>query len=1024
MPTNCNIHYSSPDKGIDPLIIRLSSDLEEDPLNTYLIAPTKQLARTIQKRLDQKGTPYVPDQITTITDFCKEYISHNIADLYAIEKDEAMAILGMLFDTHKESFPLLRASHKTSHTGELLRFFGEITEYAIPFPECFQGYNSEKIKELGELYEIYHSYLRECNYIDEYLRIDSTRKNIVENQKQFETFYFFGLYDLEISVFEHDLINVLCAHARKVDFTVPYGFDTTIFNIHPSYLPDKQDLVSEPDTLENGQFTNIFTYAQSKILSKVPIYSTIYMKEEGEKRKKEYIEHCSTKTEEITLIAKEITRLCAEEDVYDDITVAFPDVKEILLHLDMVFEEYGIPFYTSQKYNFSSHPFSVFCMDVFSLIEQDLSYEKLFLVVMSPYFRYQGLYGKDLDLLMRWAHLERIPDNIEVLCEKIESEDKRNLPLPKEKLLETLDTYQNLKREIKVLKGKKIPEKHAENIISFFDVIVRKKHLFDENDHGNQIYTRFKTHARDSAMLIHASADDKITLEQYCKYTRHYLEQAAFPGPADRGGVRVLSLRELAYETSPYLFLARLNEGAIPRLTDRHPFTTKKETKVLNILKPAELIKIEQYHFISALCAGKKAIYLSACNDESKNLIESPFFDQVFFNCQIEKWPEINEVIADFEPCETDLASRIEIEEEYRTGILRTKYDGIISGHPCIEKYLSNRFGSDAYWSISRLEMYAHCPFRFWIEKILYVKPLEDPSQEISSTEHGTLVHQILLDLYETLQERGLLRLTSAQEEEIMSTLDEIINKHLSMQEGWLPEKKAKIGELIGTRYTGIGSLERFIRSEMKCQEKISHHMPADFEFEFGKGENIVIDIKDADDEQEMLLHGVIDRIDHIGEQYFGIIDYKTGTVSSIKDIISGLSLQLPLYMHAYSHLCGRSGIYGTYIQFKRDTVTNTSPLYDSTAKAYIPYISPRQKELPLPLDEIIQNTIIQAREHIRNIRKGYFPITARNKCPDTWCSYQNVCRYNTSRGSESGTFEINSECSCTVHNGDKHVST
>ena len=1009
MPAHCNIHYTSPDRGIDALITRLSSDLVQDPLHTYLIVPTKQLVNSIQKKLDEKAIPYVPDQIATISGFCIDHTLHDMTGVYVLDSAEAMAILGVLFGKHRDSFPLLRVYNKSSHIEKLFRFFGELTKHAVPFPECFHVvHKSQKIKELGDLYELYHNYLRDHHYVDEYVLIEHTRKTIIHNQKQQGIFYFFGFYDLELSVLERDLIQVICEYARKIDYTIPYGFDDTIFNTHelPPYLLGKSCSISEPDHGKNSSFTNIFSISvQTKSPHQVqtPIYSTIV--EDTKEREKEYIENCATKTEEITLIAKEITRLCAEEDLYDDITVAFPNVKDVLLFFDMIFGEYQIPFYTSQEYRFSSHPFSQFCMDALSLIEQDLSYEKIFPVVMSPYFGYEKLSGKCLDLLMRWAHLERIPNDLAPVLERIETGEKeKSLPFPKKVILKTLGAYQDLEKKIKALQGKKAAKEHAKSIIAFLESIVNVKHLNDGNLRIERIYSQFQKYVHNSAMFIHAS-ESNITLEQYCTYARHYLEQVAFPGPANRSGVRVLSLGELAYETCQYLFLAGLNEGDIPLLINTHPFTTREETKVLGILKQADIVKIEQYYFISALCAGKKAVYLSARNDESKSLIESPFFDQVLFNCHISEWPQVHENKGGFETT-PDLALRIEIEQRYRTGIVRSEYDGIISNAPCIDQYLSAHFGSDAGWSATKLETYAHCPFRFWIERVLHVRPLEDPRQKISFTEHGTRVHQILCDLYETLQERGLLSLTHAQTEEITSTLDELTSAYLSEQNSWLPETAAQIGTLIGTRYTGEGSLKRFIRSEIECQEKIPLLMPTYFEFAFGgeaherdDGMTTTVDLKDVDDEDSMLLEGAIDRIDHIGEHYFGIIDYKTGTVSKMDDIVNGLSLQLPLYMHAYRVLSGRTGIYGSLLQFKQNNIVNTTLLYDKSAEAYIPYSLPRKEILS---DEIIQNIVIEARKHIRDIRKGLFPITAREKCPDTWCPYSSICRYSRSRGSES----------------------
>jgi ATP-dependent helicase/DNAse subunit B len=250
-----------------------------------------------------------------------------------------------------------------------------------------------------------------------------------------------------------------------------------------------------------------------------------------------------------------------------------------------------------------------------------------------------------------------------------------------------------------------------------------------------------------------------------------------------------------------------------------------------------------------------------------------------------------------------------------------------------------------------------------------------------------------------------LLQLTSGQEKEIISTLDEI-TRYLSERESLLPEATAQIEALTGTQYIGEGSLKRFIRSEIERQESVSILIPSHFEFEFGNDVNAAVNLTNGDHEQDqMLLSGIIDRIDHIGDQYFGIIDYKTGTLPEINEIVDGLSLQLPLYMHAYRLLSGRTGIYGSYIQLHGNSVTNKTRLYDRSAEAYIPYSLPRKE---VSSDEIIQNTVLQVRKQIRDIRRGHFPITARKECPDMkWCPYKSICRYTGDRGSESGEYTL-----------------
>lgn len=1033
MPANQAIYYLSPDRGINSLISRLFSDLVKDPLHTYLIAPTKQLANSIQKRLDQESLAYVPEQITTMNGFCKYYTRHDMTGVYALGSDEAMAILGMLFDAHKSSFPLLGAYHRSTHIRQLFRFFGELTKHATPFPECFHGSTPEKIKELGDLYDLYNEYLRKHHYVDEYGILDHTREVIIQGQGQIKTIYFFALVDL--SLVEQDLILAVCEHAEKVDYTIPYGLDAAIFNpLIPSSFPLPPSIISDAETGENYGFTGIFgSTDMRKEISKLiqtPIYSAICVKEEKkgskERKEKEYVIDCATKTEEIRHIAKEITRLCAHKDIYEEITIAFPDPREILPHLEMVFEEYHIPFHTSQTLPFSSHPFSQFCINVLTLIEQEFSYQTLFSVVMSPYFTMQNLSGKWLDLLMRWSHLEQITDHdITFLRERIESKEKKEekdfFSLHKAKLLKTLDAYGELRHMVHTLKGKKKALDHAEAVITFIHSIIYEERLYDENARIKQIYEQFCTYLRNVTFFI-SVGEKTITLEQYCKYTRQYIDQAPLPGTPQKG-VTVLEFRELPYETCPYLFLAGLNEGAIPYPTSRHPFTTKEETKEIGILKQEDSIRKEQYYFISALCAGKKAIYLSALNNESKNWIESPFFDQMVFNCHPMRWPSdehsgpcpydiYDTTDSTSKDIDLDLALRIQVEQQYRVGLLRSRYDGIISSSSYIEEYLADRFGSDVPWSITRLETYAHCPFRFWIEYVLRIEPLEDVTQKTTPAIHGTLVHLILYEFYKAMQEKKLLRLTSAHTEEILSTLDEITTKHLPEQEWWLPDMKAQMGTITGTRYIGIGSLKRFILSEIAHQDTSKLHMPTQFEFAFGSIStdetdtmmNINVDLA-PDGEDQMLLHGIIDRIDYIGDQYFGIIDYKTGAVPKIDDIMSGLSLQLPLYMHAYQILSGKVGIYGSYIQFKRSGFKGTSPLYHQEAVAYIPYFSSRQKKVTC--DELMQSAIIQAKQHIFDIRRGYFPVTPREECPDTWCPHRRICRYDKDRGSESKTYTL-----------------
>src|SRR5262249_55031268 len=53
-------------------------------------------------------------------------------------------------------------------------------------------------------------------------------------------------------------------------------------------------------------------------------------------------------------------------------------------------------------------------------------------------------------------------------------------------------------------------------------------------------------------------------------------------------------------------------------------------------------------------------------------------------------------------------------------------------------------------------EAYVACPFRFFLEHVLHLEPLEDPREEIEVTRRGMAVHRALARLHRRLKEAGV----------------------------------------------------------------------------------------------------------------------------------------------------------------------------------------------------------------------------------------------------------------------------
>ena len=63
----------------------------------------------------------------------------------------------------------------------------------------------------------------------------------------------------------------------------------------------------------------------------------------------------------------------------------------------------------------------------------------------------------------------------------------------------------------------------------------------------------------------------------------------------------------------------------------------------------------------------------------------------------------------------------------------------------------------DKEYSISQLETYAKCPYKYFAERVLKLKPLEEPSEEIEALEMGSLLHNILYEFYKTIRLKGII---------------------------------------------------------------------------------------------------------------------------------------------------------------------------------------------------------------------------------------------------------------------------
>ena len=155
------------------------------------------------------------------------------------------------------------------------------------------------------------------------------------------------------------------------------------------------------------------------------------------------------------------------------------------------------------------------------------------------------------------------------------------------------------------------------------------------------------------------------------------------------------------------------------------------------------------------------------------------------------------------------------------------------------------------------------------------------------------------------------------------------------------------------------------------------------------------MEISPGEDTEPIRIKGRVDRVDSTPDGLFAIYDYKTGSqVASRIDIGAGKALQIPLYLLAYEKISGKQGVLGGYYRIRRD-IENRIVLLDDIGKDLVISTNPRVTK---DYRTVLLSSLKYSAGYIRGIRAGEFPLPSEEKCPNPYCEYSRVCRFDPSR--------------------------
>ena len=208
---------------------------------------------------------------------------------------------------------------------------------------------------------------------------------------------------------------------------------------------------------------------------------------------------------------------------------------------------------------------------------------------------------------------------------------------------------------------------------------------------------------------------------------------------------------------------------------------------------------------------------------------------------------------------------------------------------PLSEEAASGLYPGDLRGSVSSLETYAGCPYRYFLSYGLKISPTDEA--KIQTSDRGALAHDILKRFTERLEKDGF-DWTSFTDEYAGEVIPDIAKDAAgSYISGLYHDSKRNEYNILRLSRLVTNSA-RFIRDQLAAGsfKPVSSEEPFAMDIALVNGRNLH-------------MTGVIDRVDTApGAEgtYIQIVDYKSGSKDiSLSMLTDGRQIQLPLYMYS-----------------------------------------------------------------------------------------------------------------------------
>ncbi|MCX7612533.1 MAG: exodeoxyribonuclease V subunit gamma [Ignavibacterium sp.] len=702
------------------------------------------------------------------------------------------------------------------------------------------------------------------------------------------------------------------------------------FFIKIDYKKDNDELFGHiKKTVNKLKAAGFYEYEEShqkssgKFLSKIKKHLFTYSIKKIESDIKLQIHTAQNRNEEVVFIAKTLKKFLINSNYSPErICVAFNNISKYSKIIDEVFDDFGIPYNLTDRFLLSNSPPIISLISFLEIVENDFYYKNIFRALSGIWIEIPNI--DKLNLVVVSSNLKIISgyENWITKIENVLRDYDSNFDtdfnfLPKELYQKALEDIKTIHSYLSPFEVQLTPNEFLEqitNLLIKLDLLskcVNESGIFTEKN--SRALTKFIELLNNLIKIIEIEYGNKKqslsfyidNIKSATQFTRYNVKE--------KSGIIVTSVDEIRGLNFDLLIIGGLIDGDFPSRYSPEILIPDK----YKIFEEGHLLQ-ERYRFYQALKTVNDRIILTyPKNDDEVNVTISSILKDLNSIVDIETLNddkglicsnyEIRKNILVDDLCNLrkdelfnhkieleNLRQKIDLDKKRRlTPFEVSPFNGFIKIN---DQFKDLIYSACTNFSSTTLEEYVKCPFQFFLKRIIKLKALKEPVEEVESIEIGRLLHSILFEFYNEINERNLM-VQECSDQSFNQFLDLIFSiaerkvKKESFDNSHSFFELEKIFGINGNREYSI--LYKFLQEERKIKYGFQ---PKFFEKKFGGYEySSVVKVDDIN------IQGSIDRIDiNFEKKLFSVIDYKLRGKNISKDeITEGISLQLPLYLFA-----------------------------------------------------------------------------------------------------------------------------